>query len=630
MTAHAVRCLVRAALVALAAGCLPAAGGAAEAPPRHVVKDPYFGDSLFYFYEGRYFTSLTGLMVSQHFDRLSHHGDEAEILRGGLYLSYGLHREAGEIFARLIDKGASPSVRDRAWYYLAKIRYQRGLLAEALDAIGRVQNALPAGLDEDRRLLQANLLMARGDYPGAAQVLQAMTAKGTGGMYARFNLGVALVKSGDVAGGTKWLDEVGRTVAVDEEMRSVRDKANVALGFAALQANQPQQATQYLERVRLNGMLANKALLGFGWANASLKQPKLALASWSELAGRDAADAAVLEAKLAVPYAYAELGAFGQSADEYNNAIAAFDGETASLDESVAAIRSGKLLDGLLASNPGQEMGWFWSIGTLPPLPHARHLAQILALHEFQEAFKNYRDLQFLAANLRQWEDKLGVFGDMLATRRQAYAERLPQVRANERGEAIDALEKRVGSLAAELDRAEQGADGAAFADAHERELAARLQRVRDALARAGDDPAYAAARERYRRVAGALAWQLSDEMVPRLADTKRALQSTGQGLVEAHRRDAALARAQVDEPAHFDAFAQRIADLQRRIHELMPRVAQLSREQQNVVQELAVAELEHEKERLALYTTQARFALAQTYDRANEAKDANHAAPAQ
>ena len=53
-----------------------------------------------------------------------------------------MHREAGEIFAQLIETSAAPAVRDRAWFYLAKIRYQRGLLAEAEQAIDRIQNAL--------------------------------------------------------------------------------------------------------------------------------------------------------------------------------------------------------------------------------------------------------------------------------------------------------------------------------------------------------------------------------------------------------------------------------------------------------------------------------------------------------
>ena len=37
----------------------------------------------------------------------------------------------------------------------------------------------------------------------------------------------------------------------DEECRALRDKANVALGFAALKDGQPQDARNYLQRVRL-------------------------------------------------------------------------------------------------------------------------------------------------------------------------------------------------------------------------------------------------------------------------------------------------------------------------------------------------------------------------------------------
>ena len=77
------------------------------------VQAPHYGDTLFQFYQEHYFSSVTGLMVSQHFGRVAQHADEAEVLRGGMLLSYGLHREAGEIFAQLIERGASPAVRDR-------------------------------------------------------------------------------------------------------------------------------------------------------------------------------------------------------------------------------------------------------------------------------------------------------------------------------------------------------------------------------------------------------------------------------------------------------------------------------------------------------------------------------------
>ena len=95
----------------------------------------------------------------------------------------------------------------------------------------------------------------------------------------------------------------------------------------------------------------------------------------------------------------------------------------------------------------------------------------------------------------------------------------------------------------------------------------------------------------------------------------------------EARQRDVALAQAQRDEPERFERFGKRIAALDPLLQAMLPKVAALSKEQQAVVQEIAVAELMRQKERLAVYTTQARFAVAQLYDRANIKKEADHAA---
>ncbi|MBE7417142.1 MAG: hypothetical protein HS128_05195 [Ideonella sp.] len=610
-------------LVALA--CV--AGGAAhaaDAPKPKVVQDPYYGDALFQFFQDKYFTAITGLMASQHFNRVPLHADEAELLRGGMLLSYGMHREAGEVFARLIDQTATPDVRDRAWFYLAKIRYQRGFIDQAEAAMQRIANHLPPPLQEDRVLLQGQLLMARGDYAGAASVLDALAKDSKVGVYARYNLGIALVRSGDSARGMALLDDVGKTPstrATSEEFKALRDKANVALGFAALQDEKPEAARSYLERVRLSSMLANKALLGFGWASAGLKEPRQALVPWRELTGggpgRDPSDAAVLEARIAVAYAYAELGAYGQSLDQYRDAIGAFERENVALDESIAAIRAGKLLDGLLEKNPGDEMGWFWNIQELPELPHAGHLTQVLARHEFQEAFKNWRDLQFLAKNLQGWSDSLSIYKEMLANRRQAYAERLPKVRQQAGQLDVDAMARRRDAVAAEIDKVEADGDHAALADATRRAQIDRVADMQATLLGAGADPDVAAAAERVRRVAGALTWQLAQEFPDRLWGAKKALRTIDTELELARARDAALVQAQRDEPARQEQFARRIAELEASVRGLIPRVAALSVEQQGQVQELAVAELTRQKERLVAYTMQARFAVAQLVDRA-------------
>jgi hypothetical protein len=631
-----------AAALAFTLAAANAAADPALAYQPHAVRDPYYGVSLYDYFQEHYFSSLTDLMVAGHFERLSHSADEAEVLRGGLLLSYGLDREATQIFTRLIDTAAAPAIRDRAWFYLAKIRYEKGLFAEAEAALARIKDNLPPGLQEDRVLLQANLLMLRGDYASAAALLKPRSDAATASIYERFNLGVALVRSGAVARGSEMLDEIGVEPAETEELRSVRDKANVALGFAAIQSKDPERARLYLSRVRLTGVMASRALLGTGWAADQMTDPKAALIAWGELTSRDTSDPAVLEALLAVPYALAEIGANAPALENYGKALAAYDQANANIDASIAAIRSGKFLDSLISANPGDEMGRFWKIERLPDLPNAGHLAEVMARHSFQEAFKDYRDLRFLEHNLQDWNQKLAILDDMLANRRNAFARRLPQIMAAQRNAGIGRLNARRDAVVAQLGVAQEQADGVAFADTRQQALAARLERVNRNLAALASAPAasdaarpdavadpsldLAAARDRYRRVAGALGWELAQAFPVRLWEAKKSLQKLNETLQQLHVRDTELVGAQDNEPQRFDALAERISALRDRVTALQPRITELAILQQLAVQDLAAAELEQQRLRLADYSSQARFAIAEIYDRATISRDATHA----
>jgi hypothetical protein len=631
-----VKCLRVGLGAALAASAIAAtAADALPAPPMalHAIAAPHYGDTLFHYYQDRYFSAITGLMVSQHFGRVAPHDDEAEVLRGGMLLSYGLHPQAGEVFARLIERNAAPAVRDRAWFFMARIRQQRGLLVPAQEALDRIQAPLQGGLEEDRQLLQAQLLMARSEYAAAAGVLDAIKGSPAAGLYARYNLGVALVKTGgaeDAERGLALLDEVGQAVGEREELRSLRDRANVALGFAALQASKPREARVALQRVRLASPQSNKALLGYGWAAAELNDPQLALVPWTELAGRSVSDSAVLEAQIAVPYAMGEIGAYRAALERYQAAVGVFERERSGLTDSIAVIRAGKLVQALLARNPVQGeagLGALAGIQALPEMPHTAHLVPLLAGHEFQEAFKNLRDLQFLASNLQQWQANLGTFVDMLDNRRRAFAERLPQVRARAGAIHLPALQQRRDALVVELARAQEAADAAAFANPRERSLLGRIHSARATVA-AGTEPGMADAAERLRRAAGALTWQLAQQASARAWEATKGLRDTERALADARARDAALLAAQQAEPARHEQFSARITGLAGRLQALAPRVAALDGETRNQLQEIAVAELERQQERLDVYTAQARLAMAQIHDRAQLARRIEPEAP--
>jgi hypothetical protein len=604
--------LMLAGAVGIAAGAAPA-----RADERHVVKDPHFGEVLFYFFQENYFSALSRLMVAQHFGRVPHHDQEAELLRGGMLLSYGLDQEAGRIFQALIDAGAAPGVRDRAWFYLAKIRYQRGRIADAEYALGRVRGALPGELEDERLVLHAVLLMRRKQYGEAILMLKRTSGKSGWAAYGRYNLGVALIQAGLRDGGIALLDEIGRDPARGEELTALRDKANVALAYSFLQSNAPARAEAYLERVRLNGLMSNKALLGLGWAHAALNEYERALVPWMELADRSMADTAVQESLLAVPFALGKAGAYRQSLERYERALDAYTREIARLDESIAAIRRGALVANILRDNPGEESGWLWRVRRVPDTPEGRYLMELLASNDFQEGLKNYRDLEFLSRNLDAWASSIATYRDILAVRREGFAERLPRAIAGERALHLERLRADYLAETRRLARIESEENAEALAGEKERMLASRLERVRAALGRVADPAEREAAQEKHRLLRGLLTWDLSAQYSMRLRNENKALQETGRLISEAEARRDELSRAQAEAPARFDEFDRRIEALRVRVSLAQAGVRAGARAQEEYLAELAVDQLSRQRDQMVAYIAQARFAVAQIYDQA-------------
>ena len=447
-----------------------AATPAAATPPSGTlapttIKDLYYGDVLFYFYQDDYFNALTRLRAAQDKGRVSHHADEAELLLGGLYLSYGEHLEAGKIFERLLARNVSPSVANRAWFYLGKVWYQRSYWSQAEGALRKIKGELPPRLEAEKRNLLAQVLIQQGRYDDAIAELNGWRGPPDWTAYAQFNLGVALVRKGRMNDAATMLDGVGRMQTSDEELLALRDKANLALGYAYLQTDQAANAKPVLQRVRLQGAQSNKALLAVGWAESAEKNYREALVPWMELHRRNLLDAAVQESYLAVPFAFAKLNANAQAADYYNTAILSYSDESARIDESIEAIRNGKLLDTLLTHDRAGNQGWFWQLENLPQAPESRYLYHLLAGNEFQEGLKNYRDLNFMQRNLAEWSRSLVAFGDMVDTRQAAYDQRLPKIDASLAGVDPKELQGKRVELESRLSSAEHSGDVVALGD---------------------------------------------------------------------------------------------------------------------------------------------------------------------
>jgi hypothetical protein len=577
-----------------------------DRPVPRTVHDLAWGEVLFDFYQDDYVPAITRLLAARERGELIEHADEAELVLGGLYLDYGLHRQAAVIFERLLEERASPPVRDQAWFFLARIRYGRGDADGAARALNQIGDGLPARLDPERHDLHARVLLAQGQSGEAARLLARADLPGGWRYFGQFNLGVALIRSGQPGDGEAWLDRLGGARVAGPELTTLRDRANLALGYERLLAGNAAGARAALDRVSLDGPYTTRALLAAGWAEAGQEDYRRALTPWLALGGFDRLDVAVQESLLAVPYAYDRLGARLQAVEHYQRAVDAYEAEVLRIDAARRRIEAGGLTAAVLGDDGGPAAGPGDALG--------RYLEDLLAEERFLVVVEELRATGRLRRLLAARAGSIEAFADMLDAQRRRYAERRPRALAATDENRLERLRARHDAQTAALASIRANADVMALTDGRERRLAQRLASVREAAGGPGGD-AVAAARARF--LSGVLYWQVHAEFPARLRRAEKTAAATGRALAQAEQRLVGVRAAARSEPADYRNFDQRIAAAAGRLETLRRRTRAVILAQSQFLEDLAVAELLARRERVTEYLGQARFALAASYDRA-------------
>ena len=579
------------------------------------VLDLHYGEVLFHFYQEDYFTAISQLMVAQQQNLLQHHQDESELLLGGLQLSYGMPDQAERRFDRLLDHNTDRELRNRVWYYLTKISYQRGHYRGALEKLQKIDKPDEKSIAAELAVLNANLHMALNENGEAAEALKKTRAPDGWEEYLRINRGIALLRAGELEEGRKTLDKLGKENADNEELRTLRDRANLGLGYELLRAGDAVQAREYLNRVRLQGPFKQAALLGAGWADAERGDYKQALTPWLKLLELASYEAPVQEAQLAVPYAFAQLGDSQRAIYFYKQAIDYFDEEQQQLDTAIQGTQSGVLLSLLSQTDTGNSGGWLHDTPTLENIPSGHYLVDVLSAHSFQEPLKDYRDLGYLQQLLNQWLENINLYYDMVDARRLAYQQRAPLIRKRLEKQEAKALYQRWQDFQS-LSRAQHGSgDPLDLATGKEKLQWRTLRKAQVTLANLPPQPRHTNMLAKARWLQGILYWQIQANYKARLWDVEKQLQALESPLTAAVSKHQQVSDALDNVQVGFDGYDRRIEALRQRILVLLPRIQASRDNASEQLQQLALQELETRRQRLASYRIQARYALARSYD---------------
>ncbi len=589
--------------------------------PANIIEDLHYGEVLFHFFQDDYFTSITHLLAAQQLNRVSHHRPDDELLLGGIELSYGMHNEASKIFARLLEENSDDAVKNRAYYYLAKISYQRGYLANAAQFVENIKGAVHEDIFSDVKLLKSQVYLDIGQPEKAIASLENWKSPKSHRSYAMHNLGIAHIRNGNVDDGITHLKKASKQKVKNSSQLTLRDKSNLVAGLTLLKQD-PEEAQGYLEDVRLTGLYSDISLLTMGWAHSERGNYEQALSPWLELKNRRLTTTPVQEGLLAIAYGYGQLGLNGRAVQSYENAINLYQVESSKLSESIASIEEGKFITALVEKTQQEPLlGWFWSLKSIPSVPEMRYLAELMADHQFHEAIKNFRDLIFLQNNLQHWLENIHIYNTMLDARKTRYQETSPVADKTLKRSQVKRFQKLYDELNEKLTQAEDNDDVLAFVNDDELLNLKKIQRLETKISKLSkenpDNKDLSEITERLKVIRGIIYWQVSQEYTQRKWNTKNQLSEIAKELGKLIEVEGSIGNVEQVASFGFDGFSYRIAELKERIEAAMPRVVVAYEKQSKLLEKLAVRELERRKLVMKSYRAQAKLALAQAYDRA-------------
>jgi hypothetical protein len=591
------------------------------------LKDLYFGEALYYAFQGDWFDAIDRLdtELMQHYrldeperDTLYYHIDQAEFDVGDFELAYRMHQRAGRAITAVIEGNVEEPVRNEAIFRLARIYFQKDQPVNALYAVERISGVVPPKIRNDLAFLRAQIFMANGRFAEAARILRDLQdAKSLEG-FSTYNLGIALLREGKELEGRQYLDRTGQIKSNDALTLAIKDKSNLVLGSKLLEEKKFEGAKEMLDRVRLVGPFSNRALLGSGWADAFQGRFDRALVPWSTLVTREVTDASVQEAMLAVPYAYGKLDVYSKAAVMYGSALEKFSTEIDKLGASIKSIREGHFLRALVREELKQDANWVVKLRELPQTPETYYLLELMASHDFQESLKNYLDLEELRKKLDSWEGDLDAFEEIIEKRRAYYRPLLPAIdrefrrldsQMRLRLEQRDRIEQRLKAMLV-VPRPDY------LATFKERVISEQIALLERKLTRVGT-VVPSGVEARIKRLRGVLHWNIYTDYDRRFTEAYKHLRDLNFEVDRLKNQYKTFVRTRQAATQSYEGYDNVIRRQRFLIQKAREKVGELMARQGHMLETMAVNELTTRRERLTEFQIKARFAMADSYDRA-------------
>jgi len=385
------------------------------------------GEVLFESLQGNHLEALVRFDTEQSSDiSLS---SSSSLSLADLQLALGLSSTVEKNIKNRSDDKITQQLKNRDAYRLAWFYYNKRKPMQALDVLDSIEGKTEGVSTSDIEYLRALVYLGVGKFNAASDLLYELPLYDQPRGYTLYNLAMARLQGGNEERGRSTLESLGRINTSDADLLALKDMANLKLGYHYLQEGSLEQAKASFNHVRLDGPFSNQALLVSGWTSISMGKIERAIVAWTVLHEREAINDTIIEAKMALPYAYSKLGAHGKAANLYAHAIEIFEAEIARLDASSKAIRAGMLSQAIFEAHQARGDDWYIDVSRQNE-QQGFYLPLLLSSEEFRVQADRLHELALIRHRLEQGLRSTAAYTELAGLKQKYYAAALPEAEA--------------------------------------------------------------------------------------------------------------------------------------------------------------------------------------------------------
>ncbi len=419
------------------------------------------GMAIYQYYQGNNFAALTQLALNDKKAIIDLTGN-SELFKAGLQLHFQMDAAAGDIFAQQLlqqaNAGSNLAYRDLVYLSFAKALYKKQQYQQAKQALAHLGNHLASEHQDDYHFLNAQLLLKLGDINGASAAQQQISAVSIFHRYLAINQAMGLIANKQTKQAISALAKVTdlqplvlskadddeneqqavTEVVITDELEALLDRANLAMAYLSLEQGQNDQAIDAFKRVRLDSIDSEAAMLGYGWAAANSYDYQTALMVWQQLSNHKLLTLYVLEANVAIGYAYEKMHDSKSAYAAYHLAVDKFHQQQQLLDAELENIYGRATANNGSVSKSEAKNDYILSLlrpvtdnatssktaltNSLPDglrgakvelvLPPAVNTFAVVASNQFQQGLDDLNNVTASITLLNAWQQQLSQLAD--------------------------------------------------------------------------------------------------------------------------------------------------------------------------------------------------------------------------